>query len=96
MRSKNSTSMTTAEREHVAAVKSCACSVCDAQPPSAAHHIKQGDHFTTVALCADCHQGSFMGWHGQRRAWAIRKMNELDALNITIRRVNELRERGQL
>ncbi len=28
-----------------------------------------------------------MGWHGQRRAWAIRKMDELDALNVTIQRL---------
>ena len=28
-----------------------------------------------------------MGWHGQKRAWAIRKMDELDALNITIKRL---------
>jgi len=40
-----------------------------------------------VALCYDCHQGSFMGWHGQKRAWAIRKMDELDALNVTIQRL---------
>jgi len=26
-----------------------------------------------------------MGWHGQRRAWAINKMDEIDALNETIR-----------
>jgi hypothetical protein len=30
-----------------------------------------------------------MGWHGQRRAWAIAKMDELDALDITIRRLRE-------
>jgi hypothetical protein len=30
-----------------------------------------------------------MGWHGQKRAWAIRKMDELDALNETIRRLLE-------
>lgn len=30
-----------------------------------------------------------MGWHGQKRAWAIRKMDELDALNVTIRRLIE-------
>jgi hypothetical protein len=31
-----------------------------------------------------------MGWHGQRRMWKIKKMNELDALNVTIERlVNE-------
>jgi hypothetical protein len=29
-----------------------------------------------------------MGWHGQRRAWAIRKMDELDALNVTIERLS--------
>ena len=28
-----------------------------------------------------------MGWHGQKRAWAIRKMDELDALNVTIQRL---------
>jgi hypothetical protein len=28
-----------------------------------------------------------MGWHGQKRAWAIRKLDELDALNVTIRRM---------
>ena len=30
-----------------------------------------------------------MGWHGQKRAWAIRKMDELDALNVTVRRLIE-------
>lgn len=28
-----------------------------------------------------------MGWHGQRRMWAIKKMDELDALDITIERL---------
>jgi hypothetical protein len=28
-----------------------------------------------------------MGWHGQRRMWKIKKMDELDALNITIERL---------
>ena len=76
-----------AERKHLQRVKSLPCSVCNAPPPSAAHHINQGQQYTTVALCYDCHQGSLMGWHGQRRAWAIRKMNELDALNVTIQRL---------
>ena len=34
-----------------------------------------------------------MGWHGQKRMWKIKKMNELDALNITIERL--LDERNQ-
>jgi len=87
MRSKNSKAHTAAESEHIAAVKSLQCSVCDANPPSAAHHINQGQHFTVVALCQDCHQGSFNGWHGQKTMWRIKKMDELDALNITIKRL---------
>jgi hypothetical protein len=78
-----------AERRHLQRVKSLPCSVCNAPPPSSAHHIVQGQQYTTVALCYDCHQGSLMGWHGQKRAWAIRKMDELDALNETIRRLLE-------
>jgi hypothetical protein len=86
VRSKN---LRQADREHLALVKSLPCSVCDAPPPSDAHHIEQGQHFTTVALCKECHQGPVMGWHGQKRAWAIRKMTELDALDVTIRRMFE-------
>lgn len=87
MRSKNAKAITREEHEHLAAVKELPCSVCDAPGPSDAHHIKQGEHFTTVALCKDCHQGSILGLHGQRRAWHIRKMDELDALGVTVRRL---------
>lgn len=79
--------MTVSEREHVARVKSLPCSVCDASAPSDAHHIKQGQHWSVVALCKDCHQGALTGWHGQRRMWKVMKMDEIDALSITIRRV---------
>jgi len=30
-----------------------------------------------------------MGWHGQKRAWALHKMDELGALNKTIERLIE-------
>ena len=79
--------LTQLERLHLARVKSLDCSVCGAPGPSEAHHIKQGQQFTAVALCPDCHRGGLMGWHGQRRAWAIRKMDELAALNVTIQRL---------
>lgn len=79
--------MSTRERAHVWRVKELACSVCDAPGPSEAHHIEQGLHFAVVAVCTGCHRGAVMGWHGQRRAWAIRKMTELDALNITLGRL---------
>ena len=76
------------ERKHLARVKELPCSVCDAPGPSQAHHIKQGSQYTCVALCPDCHRGPLLGWHGQRRAWAVRKMDELDALGKTIMRLN--------
>lgn len=86
MRSKNSKSLTRAESEHIARVKALDCSICGAPGPSDAHHIKQGQHFTVVALCKECHQGS-NGWHGTKTLWRIVKMDEIDALNETLRRI---------
>lgn len=76
-----------AERRHLARVKDLPCSVCDAPGPSEAHHIKQGSQFICVALCPDCHRAPILGWHDQKRAWAVRKMDMLDALNTTIQRL---------
>jgi hypothetical protein len=83
----NSKNLTAAARRHLARVKALPCSVCDAPAPSDAHHIEQGMHFVCIALCKECHQGPVMGWHGQRRAWAVRKMDELAALNRTVERL---------
>jgi hypothetical protein len=79
--------LSTRERAHMARVKALPCSVCDAPGPSEAHHIEQGLQYTCVAICPECHRGPVMGLHGQKRAWAIRKMDELDALNVTIERL---------
>jgi len=73
-----------AERAWVSMVKEQPCSICGQAGPSDAHHIKQGKHYTVVALCKSCHQGSKMGWHGEKAAWRIAKMEEIDALNVTI------------
>lgn len=78
-----------AERAWVARVKELPCSVCGVLGPSDAHHIKQGCHYTVVALCKSCHQGPKMGWHGEKRAWAIAKMDEIDALNVTLRNLGK-------
>ena len=75
------------ERLHLARVKELPCSVCDASGPSEAHHYKQGLQYTCIALCPECHRGPVLGWHGQKRGWLIRKMDELTALNITIERL---------
>ena len=87
MQSKNKKAPTAAERRHIVAVKSLPCSVCDAPGPSDCHEIKQGQWFTSVALCPSCHTGSVMGIHGQKRMWAIKKMDELDSLSVTIGRI---------
>jgi len=89
VRSKNHRALTGAEHEHLDRVKELDCSVCDAAGPSSAHHIRQQEHFTVVALCWQCHQGPRMGWHGEKYAWNLRKMDELDALNVTLGRIME-------
>jgi hypothetical protein len=87
MQSKNKKAPTAAEKRHIECVKTLRCSVCDEPGPSDCHEIKQGQWFTSVALCQSCHTGSLMGLHGQKRAWAIRKMDELDALAVTVERL---------
>jgi hypothetical protein len=81
--------LNTKERLHLARVKMLPCSVCDKSGPSEAHHYKQGLQYTCIALCQDCHTNSILGWHGQKRMWHIKKMDEIDALNITIKRLFE-------
>lgn len=81
---------TAAERIHVQRVKALPCSVCDAPPPSQAHHVKQSDTWTMIALCGPCHggPGNPHGWHGDRQRWKLRKLfEETDALNVTLRRL---------
>lgn len=79
--------LTKSEREHLARVKELPCSVCGASGPSEAHHIKQGLQYTCIPLCQDCHRGSLNGLHGQKRMWSLMKMDELDALNLTVQRL---------
>lgn len=85
MRSKNSKAITATESEHLALIKSMRCIVCGAEGPSDAHHIIQGDHYSCIPLCRDCHMGSKNGIHGQRVMWKIMKLDEMSALSKTIR-----------
>lgn len=86
MWSKNKKSMTRAEREHVDRVKESGCAVCGVGGRVHAHEIEQGLWWTSVGLCPDCHIGP-MGIHGDKRLWTIHKINEMQALNETLRRV---------
>lgn len=87
MQSKNKKAPTKAESDHILAVKELPCSVCDAEGPSECHEIKQGQWYTSIALCTSCHRNSFNGLHGQMHMWKIMKMDELDALAVTIQRI---------
>jgi hypothetical protein len=87
--SKNKKPPTAAERRHIVKVKELPCSVCDEPGPSDAHEINQGQWFTSIALCKECHQSPVLGIHGLKRMWAIKKMDELGALNVTIKRLME-------
>jgi hypothetical protein len=87
MQSKNKKAPTAAERLHIERIKSLDCSVCDEAGPCDAHEINQGQWFSSVALCKSCHQGPVMGWHGQKRMWTIKKMDMVDALAVTVRRL---------
>lgn len=86
MQSKNKPAPTKAERAHLARLAELQCAVCDANGEET-HEIKQGAWFTSIRLCADCHRGARNGLHGQRLMWKLRKMDELDALNVTIERL---------
>ena len=87
--------LTAKQKSYVGLVKLLPCSVCDAEGPSDAHHVKQHSQYTVVALCKDCHQGSRNGWHGQRQMWKLKKMDEIDALNVTVERVIDLIMEGR-
>lgn len=87
MQSRGKPAPTAAERRHIERIKAMACVLCDAPGPSECHEIKQGQWFTSMPLCADCHRGSVNGLHGQRAMWRVRKMDELDALAETLRRL---------
>lgn len=93
MRTKNARAHDDIESAYIADVKRCACVVCDAVPPSEAHHPEQGLHLCVIACCKPCHGGPGYphGWHGDKSRWRVAKMTPLRAINETRRRVERLR-----
>ena len=85
MHSKNKLKPNNAEKMHIERIKSMPCIICQASAPSECHEINQGQWYTSMPLCADCHRGSVNGIHGQKRLWNVYKMDELAALNETIK-----------
>jgi len=86
VRTKNAKRISPAESAHMGKVKESGCAVCGAGGIVEAHHMVQGNHFTTIGLCDVCHRGP-MGIHGDKTMWRIHKMDENDALNETLRRI---------
>lgn len=86
MRSKNKPAPTVLEKHHIETLAEMDCVVCDAPGPSEVHEPEQGLWFASMPLCPACHRGSD-GWHGTRRRWTLRKMDELKAINKTISKV---------
>jgi len=82
--------LTKDEREHLAKVKQLPCGLCQAAPPSIAHHIRtgqgmsqRGGHYCTIPLCPLCHSGKD-GIHGTKALWRIYRQTELNVLDQTI------------
>lgn len=85
MQSKNKKAPTVAEIQHIERIKSMDCGCCGAKGPCDAHELNQGQWFTSIPLCKDCHQGSHNGIHGEQRIWKVLKKTELSVLNDTVR-----------
>jgi hypothetical protein len=75
------------ERLHLARIKEMPCGVCGQSGPSDCHHIEQHQQYLCIPLCKDCHTNNFLGWHGQKRNWAIYKQTEMSVLNETLRKL---------
>ena len=84
--------MTAAERRHLDRVASLGCLICD--QPANVHHIREGqgiaqrDHFLTIPLCYDHHQGA-LSIHGNRRQFIAMFGTELNLLSQTIKRLEQ-------
>lgn len=83
---------TTAEKRHMARVAALPCACCGDEGVQV-HHLREGhgmgqraSHWLTVPLCPECHTGP-LGLHGDRTMMRLRKLDELDLLADTIRRL---------
>ena len=86
MHSRNKPKPTAAQAKHIERVAQLGCVVCREPGPSEAHEPEQGLWWLTIPLCPECHRGKD-GWHGTRLRWALRKMDELKAINETLARL---------
>ncbi len=88
---------TKAERVHMSRVAALGCYLCrhlgHGETPAQVHHIREGQgmaqrasNWLTVPLCDRHHANSSVdGIHGQRRAWKLAGVDEMDALADTLK-----------
>lgn len=81
-----------AEKQYLAKVAELPCCLCGDWPVHI-HHIRhsqgmsqRASNWLAVPLCPSCHQGP-QGVHGDKTMLRIMKMDELDMLADTIRRL---------
>lgn len=86
MKSKNKPEQTAQEKRHVEKLASLPCVVCGDTAGCEIHEPEQGMWFISIPLCPACHRTPD-GWHGTRLRWKLRKMDELKAINETLRNV---------
>lgn len=91
--------MNNEEKNYLDRVSSLGCYLCRhlgyGDTPAQVHHLREGqgmaqraNHFLTIPLCDTHHANSSPdGIHGQRRAWKLAGVGELDGLADTIERL---------
>ena len=91
---------TKAEKEYMGRVASLGCYLCQhlgyGATPAQVHHLREGQgmaqrgsNYVTVPLCDRHHANSSPdGIHGQRKAWKLAQVDEIDALAWTIERLS--------
>ena len=90
---------TKAESQHMGRVAELGCFLCRhlgyGPTPAQVHHLREGrgmaqrgSHWLTVPLCERHHSNASPdGIHGQRKAWKLAQLDEIDALADTIERL---------
>ena len=90
---------TSAEKRYMGSVADMGCYLCQhlgyGATPAQLHHAREGvgaaqraSNFMVIPLCQTHHTDAQDGIHGQRRAWKLASVNEMDALAWVIERMN--------
>lgn len=87
---------TTAARAYLERVKMLPCVICDAPPPSDAHHVISGrfgsrkaSDFDTIPLCRAHHQDGPEAIHQNKAAWEAAHGPDTDYLPVVARMLGD-------